>query len=185
MRTKTLLLAAAFSAVGAATAMAQVYSVNAVGYVNTALKKGFNLIANPLDAGADNTVAKLLPGSGWYGSSTPYAPGTGIQVNTLDLGEWTNPNATLVPGQGFFVRTPECRDGDVCRRSQTGQSLDPVGQGLQLGSLASAASGQIQHRLGFGLADGEQGLPLTQTPSNTNLHLDLVNGTLRTHDCGG
>jgi hypothetical protein len=51
MRTKALLLAAAFAAAGVATSVAQVYSVNAVGYVNTTLKPGFNMVANPLDAG--------------------------------------------------------------------------------------------------------------------------------------
>jgi hypothetical protein len=48
MRTKTLLLTAALSAAGIATSMAQVYSVNAVGYVNTTLVPGFNLVSNPL-----------------------------------------------------------------------------------------------------------------------------------------
>ena len=41
MRTKTLLLTAALCAAGIATSKAQVYSVNAVGYVNTALVKAF------------------------------------------------------------------------------------------------------------------------------------------------
>jgi hypothetical protein len=35
--------------------MAQVYSVNAVGYVNVSVDPGFNMVANPLTA-ADNTV---------------------------------------------------------------------------------------------------------------------------------
>ena len=49
MRTKTLLLTAALSAAGIASSMAQVYSVNAVGYVNTPLVTGFNLISNPAE----------------------------------------------------------------------------------------------------------------------------------------
>jgi hypothetical protein len=61
MRTKTLLLTAALSAAGVATSMAQVYSVNAVGYVNTQLVPGLNLISNPLEA-ADNKIKTLLTG---------------------------------------------------------------------------------------------------------------------------
>jgi hypothetical protein len=61
MRTKALLLAAAFAAAGVSTSVAQVYSVNAVGYVNVAAPAGFSLIGNPLNAGAgNNTVAKLF-----------------------------------------------------------------------------------------------------------------------------
>jgi hypothetical protein len=63
MRTKTLLLLAAAAAAGIATASAQttVYSVNAVGYVNTTVPKGFALISNPLIA-QTNTVSALLTG---------------------------------------------------------------------------------------------------------------------------
>jgi hypothetical protein len=61
MKSKALILAAAFVAAGVATSMAQVYSVNAVGYVNVDLTPGFNLVSNPLDAGAgNNTLAKLF-----------------------------------------------------------------------------------------------------------------------------
>ena len=63
MRTKTLLLTAALSVAGIATSMAQaVYSVNAVGYVNTDLVPGFNLISNPLDnkAAGGNTIRNLF-----------------------------------------------------------------------------------------------------------------------------
>jgi len=60
MRTKALLLAAAFAAAGVATSMAQaVYSVNAVGYVNTTLVPGFQLVSNPLNA-ADNKIETLF-----------------------------------------------------------------------------------------------------------------------------
>src|SRR5438046_1261359 len=59
MRTKALLLADAFAAAGVATSMAQIYSVNAVGYVNVTLDAGFNMVSNPLNA-ADNTVGGLF-----------------------------------------------------------------------------------------------------------------------------
>jgi hypothetical protein len=60
MRTKALLLAAAFAAAGISTSVGQVFSVNAVGYVNVTVKPGFNLVANPLEAGATgNQIGNL------------------------------------------------------------------------------------------------------------------------------
>ena len=50
MKTKVLLLGAAL-AMTTAIASAQTYSSNVVGYVNVDLVPGWNLIANPLDAG--------------------------------------------------------------------------------------------------------------------------------------
>jgi hypothetical protein len=155
MRTKTLLLAAAFSAVGAATAMAQVYSVNAVGYVNTALKKGFNLIANPLDAGADNTVAKLLAGVPDGTVVYTYAPGSGYSVNTLDLGEWSNPNATLVPGQGFFVRTPSAVTVTFVGEVKQGNLSTPLAKGFNLVASQVPQAGKISTDLKLSVADGD------------------------------
>jgi len=61
MRTKTLLLTAALAAAGAASAMAQnVYSVNAVGYVNLSVPPGFSMIANTF-VQADQNIATLIP----------------------------------------------------------------------------------------------------------------------------
>lgn len=155
MRTKTLLLAAALGAVGAATATAQVYSVNAVGYVNTALKPGFNLIANPLDAGADNTVSKLLAGVPDGTVVYTYTPGTGYSVNTLDLGEWTNPNATLVPGQGFFVRTPSAATITFVGEVKQGNLSTPLSAGFNLVSSQVPQAGKISTDLGLSVADGD------------------------------
>src|SRR5687768_8351279 len=50
MRTKTLLLTAALAAAGLTSSMAQVFSVNAVGFVNvTVPASSFALLANPLN----------------------------------------------------------------------------------------------------------------------------------------
>jgi hypothetical protein len=60
MRTKTLLLTASIMAAGLGASMAQVYSVNAVGYVNLPVVAGYNLIANPLN-GSNNVISTILP----------------------------------------------------------------------------------------------------------------------------
>jgi hypothetical protein len=114
MRTKTLLLTAALGAAGIATSMAQVYSVNAVGYVNTTLLPGFNLISNPLNNTAGNTIQNLF-GTGWNGTIPNltvvyyFNPTTDAFVSAQydDLvGAFDPPaNASQVvaPGDGVFV----------------------------------------------------------------------------------
>ena len=111
MRTKTLLLTAALSAAGIATSMAQVYSVNAVGYVNTPLVAGFNLVSNPLDNKdtGGNTINKLFASLA-DGSQVYRFTGTGFAIGTQDvaLSGGIDPasvaNAEIKPGQGVFVR---------------------------------------------------------------------------------
>jgi hypothetical protein len=122
MRTKALLLVAAALAAGAATSMAQtaVYSVNAVGYVNTALPKGFSLISNPLRA-PTNTVAALFANANlpegfkvfkFVPTGTPVtAPvKVGYNIVTWEFGDWSDTalaNAlTVNPGEGVFVQSP-------------------------------------------------------------------------------
>jgi hypothetical protein len=112
MRTKTLLLTAALSAAGIATSMAQVYSVNAVGYVNTSLVTGFNLISNPLDnksSANGNSVANLF-GDQLVNGGTVYKFNSATsQYQTFNydsLAGWpAAATTTLVPpGEGVFVR---------------------------------------------------------------------------------
>jgi len=110
MRTKTLLLTAALSAAGIATSMAQVYSVNAVGYVNTTLVPGFNLVSNPLDnkAANGNTIGNLFAGLP-DGTQVYKFNGTGYVIATVDFGEFGPAAAagtTVEPGEGVFVKIP-------------------------------------------------------------------------------
>jgi hypothetical protein len=144
-------------AVGAASAMAQVYSVNAVGYVNTALKPGFNLIANPLDAGAgNNTVSKLLAGVPDGTAVYTYSPTGGYVVNTLDLGEWANPDATLVPGQGFFARVGAETTVTFVGEVPQGTLSTPLAAGFNLVASQVPQAGLISTDLKLTVADGDQ-----------------------------
>jgi hypothetical protein len=106
MRTKTLLLTAALSAAGLATSMAQVYSINTVGYVNYEFKGGnaYTLTANPLDNAGTNNVIGLV-NSLPNGSSVSIFTGAGYNVVTKNqfTGVWGS-NPALPVGQGFFVR---------------------------------------------------------------------------------
>ena len=106
MRTKTLLLTAAISAVGLASSMAQaVYSVNYVGYVNKTLVPRFNLIANPLNNG-NNQVATILP-SVPEGTTVYRFNGAGYDTSDYFFGAWSVPDLVLLPGSGFFIANPE------------------------------------------------------------------------------
>jgi hypothetical protein len=108
MRTKTLAITAALAAAGALTSMAQtpVYSVNAVGYINTTVCPGFSIIANQLiQPTGENTVKKLFPNVPegttifkWKNAEATY------DVNTYELGEWTTETMTLSPGEGAFIQ---------------------------------------------------------------------------------
>jgi hypothetical protein len=108
MRTKTLLITAALCAAGAATSMAQVYSVNMVGYINKTLPTGFSLVANQLNASPDNRITTLIPTppnsttvykfNGATYDSIIYITGLG-----WDDGGAGSINMTANPGEGVFV----------------------------------------------------------------------------------
>jgi len=139
MRTKTLLLAAALTAAGVATSMAQVYSVNAVGYVNTTIHPGFNLVSNPLTA-ADNTIAtlfKTLP----VNSVVYKFTGSGYIIATLDPDDGVYlpvdaANTTVVPGEGVFVKSAGSTDLTVTFVGEVSQGdlSNPLPAGLSIRS---------------------------------------------------
>ncbi|MGA2556207.1 MAG: hypothetical protein ABSG04_08030 [Verrucomicrobiota bacterium] len=59
MRTKTLLLSGVVAALSSACVMAQVYSLNAVGYINVTCPPGFSIMANQLNT-TNNNLSPLL-----------------------------------------------------------------------------------------------------------------------------
>jgi len=99
MRTKTVLLSALLGAIGTVSVMAQtnVYSLNAVGYINVTVQPGFNMISCPLVASPSNTIGNLLIN-------------TGNQLRQCEVYQWnpststyTNDEAStsLATGNGF------------------------------------------------------------------------------------
>jgi hypothetical protein len=109
MRTKTLLLAAVLSAAGVASSMAQVYSVNAVGYINVNLAVGYTLIANQLNASPTNSL-EVIFGTNSLGAGDTVFKFNGITFDSaIYAGGGTfiysgNPFG-LAPGEGAFVQT--------------------------------------------------------------------------------
>jgi hypothetical protein len=142
--------------------MAQVYSVNAVGYVNVTLKKNIQIVANPLDAGAgNNTIAKLL-GTGLPDGTLVYKyVGNTFKGYSFEFGEWNAEAATdtLMPGEGAFVILPGTAAdttvtfvGEVAQGAASNMGLVA---GVQLIGSKVPQAGKLQGDLKFPAADGD------------------------------
>jgi hypothetical protein len=120
MRTKALFLTAAVVAAGVATSLADVYSLNVVGYVNRVFPAGgkYTLVANPLN-GSSNTLGGVIAAALPTGSKVLKWGGTGFVIYTrAPAGDGFIPGGhaateTLNPGEGFFVQTPVASTTDI------------------------------------------------------------------------
>jgi hypothetical protein len=117
MRTKTLALSALLGMLGSASVMAQnVYSINAVGYINVTLPAGFSIVSCPLICSPDNTINTLFPNTAapTYANATVYqfTGGTYTSIQNANPGGsygvgWTGGGTiTLNPGQAVFFNNP-------------------------------------------------------------------------------
>lgn len=140
--------------------MAQVYSQNAVGYINITIKPGFNLVGNQLiqAAGPNNTsIGTLLPAPPQLTTFYGFTPGSGFSSTTYDtdLGGWDpspdgNPALTLPYGGGGFIFNPSSAFtltlvGDVGQ----GSLANPVPSGFSIRSSKVPQAGAISAVLGF------------------------------------
>lgn len=145
MRTKTLLLTAALGAAGIATSMAQVYSVNAVGYVNVAITNKsavnytFAIVANPLNGTNNNinTVVPTVPDGtlAFFFRGTPAGFDTTETFLGVGVG-WLPGTTTVNPGEAFFVALPSGVPGSVTTLTFVGE----VPQGNLTNSLPAGFS---------------------------------------------
>jgi hypothetical protein len=107
MRTKVLLGLAAL-AVGLSTSMAQVYSLNVVGYYNVSVKgnAAFTLCANQLNTGT-NGIAQVIPTAD-FGAQVLTFVNNDYNIDVFDGTAWVDNNTgnpsttTLQTGKGFF-----------------------------------------------------------------------------------
>jgi hypothetical protein len=158
MRTKTLLLTAALSAAGIATSMAQVFSVNAVGYVNTALVPGFNLVSNPLNNTEPNgnQIQNLFRGVP-EGSAVYQFIGGRFEIVNFDFGEWDPANFAddeVRPGGGVFVRVPSATTITFVGEVPQGTLTTPLPAGFTIASSQVPQEG-TPAALGFQASDGD------------------------------
>jgi hypothetical protein len=102
---------AALGLASAATSMAQVYSVNVVGYINLTLKPGFNLVANQLKASPNNKLDTVLPAAPLETqvlkfANNNYSSDISDGTSWLDAGSGNPSTTTVAPGEGFFYFNP-------------------------------------------------------------------------------
>jgi hypothetical protein len=163
MRTKTLILTAALSVAGIATSMAQVFSVNAVGYVNKKVPGGnkLALIANPLDAGAgNNTIANLFKGVPDGTQIYKFTP-TGYKSATYDSLEnafvGDGVNEEVKPGEGVFVRNTSANEITITFVGEVpqGDLKNPLPAGLSIRASMVPQAG-TPPELGLPANDGDQ-----------------------------
>jgi hypothetical protein len=164
MRTKTLLLTAAVGAAGIATSSAQtpVYSVNAVGYVNTALIKGYNLISNPLDnkATGGNVIKSLFAGSAagtqifkFDSATSKYSLAAVDDFTGEIVGDAAN--LTLVPGEGVFILAPAAATVTFVGEVPAGNLSNPIPKGFSIRSSQVPQAGTVT-ALGYVPEEGDQ-----------------------------
>ena len=89
MKKAFLVASLLFVSAGAFRSSAQVYSVNAVGYVNTTVTPGFNLVVNPLNAG-NNSISNL------FQNMTPKVP-AGSRIYFYNEASGTFETASYLP----------------------------------------------------------------------------------------
>jgi hypothetical protein len=156
MRTKTLLLTAALVAAGAASSMAQVYSVNVVGYVNKSVPKGFYMLANQLNASPNNKVATLIPNPPNSTFVFKFNPSNGGYV-TIDFadGAWEGDDVdmTLNPGEGVFIQSPAAHNITFVGEVQN-QSDVTIAKGFSIVSSVIPQSAPL-NQLNFPATQGD------------------------------
>jgi hypothetical protein len=118
MRTKTLLLSGVVAALSGACAMAQVYSLNAVGYINVTVPANFSIIANQLNT-TNNNISPLLDSQLLDGGHN------GVQIFKYNpvaesfasftvspsgsTATWSSPGVTTTtmnPGEAIYIYNP-------------------------------------------------------------------------------
>jgi hypothetical protein len=197
MRTKTLLLTAALTAAGVATSMAQVYSVNMVGYINVTIPAGFSMLANHLNNSPDNLVITLLPSPPEGTRIFKFNPVNDTYDQILFLGgvyEGDMPESmTLGPGEGVFIDPPSSFThtfvGEVQLQSTVNLLVGPnmvssvLPQSLPLDGLANDGNATPPAGLGFVPAEGDRVFKFK--PSNDTYDQDLFLGGVWEGDSGG
>jgi len=110
MRTQLILTTAAIGVASSLGAIGQVYSVNAVGYINiTVGAKKYALVSNQLNVGG-NTLKEVLPSVAEGTVVFKHSQASGFAAIGFEFGEWGNPNATVKPGEGFFLQNNGAAD---------------------------------------------------------------------------
>ena len=154
MRTQLILTTAALG-LASLGASAQVYSVNAVGYVNLSLPAGSKLVlvANQLNNG-DNKLATVVPTAVEGTLAYTYAQGSGFSTAGFEFGAWSA-NPSVAPGIGFFVSSPTAATITLVGEVPQGTLATALGAGLNLVSSQVPQAGKLETDLKYAPAEGD------------------------------
>jgi hypothetical protein len=135
MRTKILILTAAIGLAGVIAMAQDVYSVNAVGYVNSDLKAGLNLVSNPLTNQEGNMLTDLF-GDLEFGATIFRWAGEGFADASINFGEGTGytPDFELLPGESVFVQITADTTVTFVGEVPQGQLTNPLPAGISFRS---------------------------------------------------
>jgi len=159
MRTKTILMSALLGAIGTVSAMAQtnVYSQNAVGYINVTIYSGYNLISCPLLTSPDQTLNTLFPngtGTGgpyngdtiyFFSAANGYSSTQGKVVGTGGTGWSAGASTNIIsPGEGiWFFNAGATTNVTFVGTVPTGPMTNAVQTGYNLISSVVPMSGDL------------------------------------------
>ena len=135
--------------------MAQVYSQNAVGYINITIKPGFNLVGNQL-IGPSVAISSLLPAPPAQTVFYSFSGGFSSVVFDPDLGGWDpDPNLPMPYGGGGFIFNPTASPFTMTLVGDVGQGslANPIPAGLSIRSSKVPQAGLISTTLGFPAAN--------------------------------
>ena len=144
MRTKALILAAAVSAMGIASSMAQVYSVNAVGYINVSCPAGFSMIAHQFTV-PSRKLSDLIPAP-LPATSVYKLVGGGYQIYTFDDLDlvWTpNGDVEIELGAGVFINSPSAQTLTFVGEVPQGTLTTPTPSGFSIRSSQVPQQGTV------------------------------------------
>jgi len=113
MRTKSIILSAIVGALSSVSLMAQVYSLNAVGYINVTCPSGFSIIANQL-VSSNNNISPLLDSQLLDGAHDgviifKYEEGSFVSFVVNSSAAWSSSSVTsttMNPGEAVFIYNP-------------------------------------------------------------------------------
>jgi hypothetical protein len=137
--------------------MAQVYSVNAVGYINITIPaNGLDIVANQLNTGG-NTLDEVLPNPTDGTIIYTFSAATGYSIAIADFG-WGAAGTTVInPGKAFFVRAPSTGPVTLTFVGEVPQGAlsTPLVNGLNLVASQVPQAGALSGALGYTAAEGD------------------------------
>jgi hypothetical protein len=146
---------------GAIGAQAQVYSVNAVGYINVTVPKavstnpaapvpGFAIVANQLNTGG-NTVAEVIPTAKNLTTIYVFANNQYSSASYFDGVGWIPGDLKIAPGTAFFFANYDAADQTVTFVGEVPQGAltTPLKTGFNLVASQVPQAGALVATLGY------------------------------------